>query len=63
MESFNDRVEAAKIVINSGNDAIIEYLRGGTETCICGKGDDAPAIAHSDECPCIDWVFGQLEGD
>lgn len=30
--------------------------------CTCGKGDEAPAIVHADDCPCIDWVSGSLEG-
>lgn len=30
-------------------------------TCTCGKGDDAPAILHADDCPCVDWVDGELE--
>ena len=32
------------------------------ESCTCGKGDDASAIVHDDDCPCIHWVAGQLEG-
>lgn len=30
--------------------------------CTCGKGDDVGAIAHSDDCVCSDWIFGELEG-
>lgn len=32
------------------------------DTCTCGKGDDAPAIVHAEDCPCVDWVSGELEG-
>lgn len=31
-------------------------------TCTCGKGDEAPAIVHAEYCPCVDWVYGVLEG-
>jgi hypothetical protein len=30
--------------------------------CTCGKGDNVGAVAHSDDCPVSDWVFGELEG-
>lgn len=33
------------------------------DSCTCGQGEDAPAVAHSDSCPCVDWVSGELEGD
>ena len=33
------------------------------EVCTCCKGDDAPAIVHAEGCPCMDWVYGTLEGD
>lgn len=33
-----------------------------TMVCSCGKGDDAPAIVHAEDCLCIDWIYGPLEG-
>lgn len=32
-------------------------------SCTCGSGDDSPAIVHAEDCPCVDWVSGQLEDD
>jgi hypothetical protein len=32
------------------------------DACVCGKGDEAPAIVHAEDCSCADWVYGALEG-
>lgn len=55
----------AKIALKEGEQAMYEYLRVNDESveyCTCGKGDEAPAIVHADDCPCVDWVYGNLEG-